>query len=58
MAAASASARLDTSCWVATSTGPLLAAARRVDDRMWVAAAAATTAPASRNRAAVTDHSR
>ena len=58
MAAASASARLETSCWVATSTGPALLRMRSVPDRMAVAAAQPATAVAASSTAVTTDHRR
>ena len=58
MAAALASARLDTTCWVATSTGPLLVSARRVDDRICVADAVLATMATTSTTTPATDHRR
>ena len=56
--AASASARLDTSCWVATRTGPLLVRTRLVAPRIWAADAVAATAASTSTATAASDHSR
>jgi len=58
LAAASASARLATSCWVATRTGPLVDSARWVAERIREVATAETTMARLSAAAVPTDHRR